>query len=466
MSGIRNKSYEMDMCNGPLLGKILLFTLPLMASGILQLLFNAADMVVAGRWAGSVALGAVGATAPLINLLINVFMGLSVGANVAIAHFYGARREDEVADTVRTTMGLALVSGFVLVIIGVLLASPLLTLMGTPEEVLPHSVTYMKIFFLGMPATLVYNFGAAVLRAIGDTRRPLYYLSAAGVINIGLNMIFVIIMGMGVAGVAWATIISQTISAALVVRALVKSDGAIHLDIQKITLSRDKVIRIAQVGLPAGLQGAIFAISNVLIQSSVNSFGAIAVAGNTASGNIEGFVYNAMNSYHQTAISFAGQNMGARKYKRVHKTLWLCLMCVTVTGLVMGGLATLFGHQLISLYVNSSEVAAAEVIDFAYKRIVVIMMTYFLCGIMDSVVGVLRGMGYSIMPMIVSLLGACAFRIVWIFTIFRIIHTPRCLYVSYPISWALTFTVHMICFYTVAWPRIKRLRSQGGSDEE
>lgn len=440
-----DKKYEMDMCNGPLLGKILMFSLPLMASGILQLLFNAADMIVAGRFAGSVALAAVGATSSLINLIINIFMGLSVGANVAIAHFYGAGRDEEVSDTVHTTIALAFICGIILTVIGYVLAEPLLIMMGTPESVLPHSVTYMKIYFMGIIATLVYNFGAAILRAVGDTKRPLYYLTFAGVINIFLNLYFVIVMGMGVAGVAWATIISQTISAALVIITLIRSTTSIHLNLHKLRLNKDKVIRIAKVGLPAGFQGAIFSISNVLIQSSVNSFGAVAVAGNTACCNLEGFIYNSMNAFHQTAISFTGQNMGARKYDRVQKIMWICLACVTVTGLVMGGASVIFRGPLLGIYSDE-----ADVVAFGIRRLVIIMSTYFLCGTMDVMVGSIRGMGFSIMPMIVSLLGACVFRIIWIYTIFRVINTPECLYYSYPISWALTFAVHMCCFFFVA----------------
>ncbi|MCR4755306.1 MAG: MATE family efflux transporter [Lachnospiraceae bacterium] len=445
-----DKRYEMDLVGGPILKSILAYTFPLIASGILQLLFNAADMVVAGRFAGSVALAAVGATSSLINLFINIFLGLSVGSNVAIAHFYGAGMNKEVSETVHTTVALALICGVILCGIGYYAASPMLKLMGTPVEVLPHSVSYMKIYFLGIPALLMYNFGAAILRAIGDTKRPLYYLTIAGVINVILNVIFVVFFGMGVKGVALATILSETISAILVLNVLVRTDSVVRLEIGKIALHKDKALRIAKVGLPAGFQGAIFSISNVLIQSSVNSFGAIAVAGNTAAMNLEGFVYNSMNAFHQTAISFTGQNMGARKYGRVKKILTSCLGCVFVTGAVIGILSYVFGNPLLSLY--SSD---AEVIAYGLRRMQVIMLTYYLCGIMDVMVGSLRGMGYSIMPMIVSLLGACAFRIIWIFTIFKMIHTPECLYMSYPISWGLTFSVHLLCFIFIARRRLK-----------
>ncbi len=446
-----DRKYEMDMCSGPILGKILLFTLPLIASGVLQLLFNAADMVVAGRFAGSVALAAVGATSSLINLLINVFLGLSVGSNVAIAHFYGAKMDNEVSETVHTSVMLALIGGVVLSLIGFFAASPMLKLMGTPSEVLPHSVAYMRIYFLGMPVMLLYNFGAAILRAVGDTRRPLYYLTLAGVINVVLNVIFVVIFKLGVRGVALATIISQAVSAFLVLRVLVKSNSVIRVEYGKLTIHKDKLMRIARVGLPAGFQGSLFSISNVLIQSSVNSFGAIAVAGNTAAMNLEGFVYNSMNAFHQTAISFTGQNMGARRYDRVKKIMFACLCCVFLTGAVLGIISYVFGETLLSIYSKD-----AGVIEYGLKRMGVIMLTYYLCGMMDVMVGTIRGMGYSIMPMIVSLMGACLFRIIWIFTVFTVVHTPTCLYISYPISWGLTFAVHFICFIFIAKRRLER----------
>ena len=446
------KNYEIDMCNGPLLGKILLFTLPLIASGILQLLFNAADMVVAGRYAGSIALAAVGSTSSLINLLINIFMGLSVGANVAIAHYYGANRTEDLSDTLHTSITLSIVCGLILMAVGIVFANPLLTMMGTPKDVLPYSVTYMQIYFVGMPVMLLYNFGSAILRAVGDTRRPFVYLLSAGVINVLLNLLFVIKFSMGVKGVAWATNISQAISAFLILRCLMNSDGVIKLEFNKLKIHKDKALRIARVGLPAGLQGAVFSISNVLIQSSVNTFGSVAMAGNTATMNIEGFIYNSMNAFHQTALSFTGQNMGAKKWQRVKKILWLCMICVTVTGVSMGTVGIILGHQLLGIYTND-----AEAIAFGLRRMAVIFSTYFLCGTMDVVVGSLRGMGFSIMPMIVSLLGACGFRIVWILTVFANNPTPEILFYSYPISWAITTLVHILCYNFVAKPKFKHM---------
>ena len=447
---MKQKTYEIDMCNGPLLPKILLFSIPLMLSGILQLLFNAADMIVAGQFAGEVALGAVGATSSLINLLINVFVGLSVGTNVLVAHYYGAGIKKELHETVHTSMMLSIISGVILAIIGIISANPLLKLMGTPADILPHAVLYMQIYFAGVPGMLIYNFGSAILRAVGDTKRPLYYLLFAGVINVILNLFFIIVLHMGVAGVALATVLSQFVSAGLVVKCLIFDDADYRFVIKEMRLYGDKVIRIMRVGLPAGFQGAVFSISNVLIQSSVNSFGTIAVAGNTAASNLEGFVYNAMNSFHQTALSFTGQNMGANKKERVKKIMWICIGCVTITGLVMGlgGLAA--GKWLLSVYTKD-----AEAISFGIRRLNIIFTTYFMCGCMDVMVGSIRGMGYSILPMIVSLIGACGLRVVWIFTIFACNPTWEILFISYPITWTVTFVTHFICF-TIAYRKLKQ----------
>lgn len=440
----QKKTYEIDMCNGPLLGKILTFSIPLILSGMLQLLFNAADIVVVGRFAGNEALAAVGSTSSLINLLVNLFIGLSVGANVLVARFYGAGQKKELSEMVHTAITTSIVSGVILVFVGIILAEPALRLMDTPEDVIDQAVLYMRIYFAGMPVMMAYNFGGAILRAVGDTKRPLYYLLAAGVINVVLNLIFVIVFSMGVAGVAIATVISQVVSAVLVLRCLMLSDSDYKLDFKQLRIVKDKLLKMMQIGLPAGLQGALFSISNVLIQSSVNSFGSIAMAGNTAAGNIEGFIFTAMNSLHQTAISFTGQNYGARKYKRIGKILLQCQLIVIVVGLVMGNAAYLFSGTLLKLYSTD-----AEVIQYGVLRLSIICTTYCFCGMMDVMVGSLRGMGYSVMPMLVSLSGACLFRIVWIYTIFEQNRTLECLYWSYPISWAVTFLVHLLCFAIV-----------------
>lgn len=440
----QNKKYEIDMCNGPLLKKILIFYFPLMFSSVLQLLFNAADIAVVGRFAGNEALAAVGSTSSLTNLLVNLFIGLSVGANVLVARFYGANQQKDLTETVQTSILTSVIGGILLIFIGFFAARPALTWMGTPEDVINHSVLYMRIYFAGMPFMMTYNFGSAVLRAVGDTKRPLYYLFFAGIVNVILNLIFVIVFSMGVAGVAFATIISQLISAALVLRCLLLTDSVYKLELKGIRLIPDKLKKIVQIGLPAGLQGSLFSISNVLIQSSINSFGSIVMAGNTAGSNLEGFVYVGMNSFYQTAISFSGQNYGARKYKRVAKVLFICETLVIAVGLIMGNGAYLFAGTLLKLYSDDPVVISYGVLRMAY-----ICIPYFLCGMMDVIVGALRGMGYAIMPMLVSLTGACLFRIVWIATIFRQIHTLPCLYLSYPISWALTFCVHLICFIVV-----------------
>lgn len=449
------------MCNGPLLGKILIFYIPLMLSGVLQLLFNAADIVVVGRYAGSNSLAAVGSTSSLINLLVNLFIGLSVGANVLVARFYGAGKQKELSEMVHTAVLTSIVSGCVLIVLGIALSEPALRLMDTPDDVIGQSVLYMRIYFVGMPFMMAYNFGSAILRAVGDTRRPLYYLLAAGVINVILNLIFVIVFQIGVAGVAIATVISQGVSSALVLRCLMLTDGVYKLDIKQLKIVPDKLVKMLQIGLPAGLQGSLFSISNVLIQSSVNSFGSVAMAGNTAASNIEGFVYTAMNAFHQTAISFTGQNYGAHKIKRIGKILLICQVSVIIVGLLLGNAAYFFSGTLLQLYAPDD----MEVIAYGTLRLSIICVTYCLCGMMDVMVGSLRGMGYSIMPMLVSLTGACLFRVVWIYTVFQSYRTLKCLYYSYPISWALTFTVHLICFGVVYW-RMRRKYPENGQTEK
>lgn len=447
----KSNKYEMDMCNGPLLRKILIFSIPLMLSGMLQLLFNAADIVVVGQFAGSDALAAVGSTSSLTNLLVNVFMGLSVGANVLVARFYGAGQKKELDEMIHTAITTSFVCGAALVVLGMVLARPALTLMDTPSDVIDQSVLYMRIYFAGMPVMMLYNFGSAVLRAIGDTKRPLYYLLFAGVINVVLNMIFVICFHMDVEGVALATVLSQAVSAILVIRCLVLNDGDVKLDLKRLRIVPDKLIKMIQIGVPAGLQGAMFSISNVLIQSSVNSFGSLAMAGNTAGQNIEGFVYTAMNALHQGAVSFSGQNYGARKIKRIAKTALICELTVTVVGIILCAIVLPLAPVLLKLYSKDP-----VVIQYGVDRLEIICTTYFLCGMMDVMVGILRGMGFSIAPMIVSLTGVCAFRVVWIYTIFAKYRTLDSLYLSYPVTWATTFFIQLMIFIIV----YKRLRKR------
>lgn len=442
---VRDQSkYEMDMCNGPLLGKLIIYSIPLMLSGILQLLFNAADIIVVGRFAGKTALAAVGSTSALINMLVNLFMGLSIGANVLVARYYGGDKKHEISETVHTAILTAIVGGVALAVVGVILARPLLLLMGTPNEVIDQSVLYMQIYFVGMPVSLIYNYGSEVLRAVGDTKRPLYYLVIAGIVNVLLNLLFVIKFHMGVSGVALATVISEVISAVLIVLCLLHTESSYKLEFYRLRINKDKFVKMMQIGLPAGIQGSIFSISNVLIQSSVNSFGAIAMAGNTAGANIEGFVYMAMHALSQTSLSFTGQNMGANKVKRVYQTMGLCLAIVFVVGIVFGNGVYLIGEELLGIYSTDP-----EVISYGVIRLLVICTTYFLCGLMDVMVGVLRGMGYSIMPTIVSLTGACGLRILWIFTIFANHRSLFVLYCSYPVTWTVTFLAHLGCFMVV-----------------
>lgn len=443
----RNKRYEMDMTTGALLPKVLIFSGPLILSGILQLLYNAADIIVVGRFASEQALAAVGSTGALINLLVNVFMGLSVGASVVIARAFGAGDMQSVHRGVHTAIAVAGISGVVVGAAGALLARPLLELMDNPADVIDLSTIYVRIYFCGMPFNMLYNFGAAILRAQGDTRRPLYYLSVSGLVNVLLNLLLVIRFNLSVTGVAVATVVSQIISATLVLVCLMRSDGPTRLDVRRLRIRWSILKDILRVGLPAGLQGSLFSVSNVLIQSSINSFGSIAVAGNSAAANLEGFVYTAMNSLHQADLTFASQNYGAGAYGRVRKTMWVCLGVVLVIGFGMGMVFYALGTPLLSLY-NSNP----EVIRYGLLRMAVILPTYFLCGMMDVMVGQLRGIGYSIMPMIVSLTGACLLRIVWIMTIFALpqYHTLRVLYISYPVSWLATFAMHMACYLIVA----------------
>lgn len=444
----------MDMTSGPILKKMLLFTLPLMFSSILQLLFNAADIVVVGRFAGDDSLAAVGSTTALVNLMTNLFMGLSVGTNVVCARYIGAGKDKSVSRVVHTSIMIGFISGLIMTVVGFFGAGGVLKLMQTPKEVLPLAVIYLRIYFFGMPAMMVYNFSAAILRAVGDTKRPLYYLFASGIVNVLLNLLFVIVFDMGVSGVALATIISQFLSAFLVIRCLMKETGAIKLVLKKLGIDKNIFFKIIQIGLPAGFQGIVFSLSNVVIQASVNGFGNVVVAGNSAAGNIEGFVWVAMNAFHQSTISFVSQNYGGGKYERINKIVVTGLVCVTITGLVLGNLAYLFGKPLLSIYSDSQTVIKAGLV-----RLSIISSTYALCGIMDVMVGALRGIGSSVLPMIVSVVGVCGLRLLWIGTIFQIprFHVIKTVYWSYPISWVLTFAVHLLSFIILRRKMTKRL---------
>ena len=441
------KRNNANMLQGPLFSGIVLYTIPIILTSILQLLFNAADLVVVGRFCGSVSVAAVGATGAITNLIINLFIGLSVGTGVAVAHGLGSREDIVVHRAVHTALPAALVSGVILTVVGVSLSETFLKLMGTPETVLPLSAVYMKIYFGGITFTMVYNFCASILRAAGDTKSPLIFLTIAGVVNVVLNVIFVVVFHMNVAGVALATTISQGISAVLVVIALMRRTDACKLDLKKMHFYKPQLMKIIRIGLPAGIQGSLFSISNVIIQSSINSFGDILMSGNAAAGNIEGFVYVAINSFSQTAVNYIGQNAGAQQYKRVGRILGICLACVCFVGLTFGISAWYFGETLLSIYITDSP----EAIAYGMIRLAYICLPYFLCGMMDVSTGALRGMGASVAPMIISVLGVCGIRIGWISTIFQLpqFHTPQCLYFSYTISWTITFLVQMAAFIRV-----------------
>lgn len=434
---------NVDMLNGPILRPFIRYSIPIMLSGILQLLFNAADVVVVGRFAGDNALAAVGSTGSLCSLFTNLFIGLSVGANVAAARACGARDDAGLGRVVHTSVSLGLICGGAVTLLGLLFAPQILHIMDTPKDIIDLAAVYLRIYFLGMLAMMLYNFGAAILRSIGDTRRPLIYLTIAGVINVILNLIFVVAFRMSVAGVALATVISQCVSAALVIICLVRSEGAIHLDIRRLRIEREALAGIVRVGLPAGIQSTIFSISNVLIQSAINSFGAITVAGNSAGSNIDSFIGTALGAFYQAVVSFTGQNCGAKKYHRLWRILGAAVACDLTLGIAMGVGVWYFGEPLLGIYTDSEAVIAEGMI-----RLACVGLPHALGGIMDSVVGSLRGMGRSVSPMLVSILGVCGFRLVWILTVCKLPgfnDNVAMVYISYPISWTLTLTMHFLC---------------------
>ncbi len=442
--------YEIDMTSGPLFSKILLFSLPLMFSGMLQLLFNAADVIVVGRFAGESSLAAVGSTGSVTMLLINMFIGFSVGTNVLTAQAIGSRDRKMASETVHTSVLFSLICGVILAVVGYFVARPVLQMMDTPADVIDKATLYMQIYFLGMPVSMLYNFGYAIMRALGDTRRPMYYLIFAGIVNVVLNVVFVTQLHMDVAGVAVATIISQAISAILIIRALSKLDNECRLNLKKLRINGRVMARMMKIGLPAGIQSTMFSISNVIIQSSINFFGKTVMAGNAAAANIEGFVYVAMNTFHQTAISFTSQNYGAGNFERIKKVFVQCVLTVSVVGIVLSTLVLTFAKNLLPLY--STE---PGVIEYGMLRLRYVCTTYFTCGIMDTIVGSIRGLGSSIVPMIFSVIWACLYRSIWVFTVFEKYKTLDVLYISYPISWVMTIVFQLIYFIWL-YKRIKR----------
>lgn len=449
------------MTRGPILKNIWLYTVPIILTGVLQLLFNAADLIVVGRaGGGSISVAAVGATGAITNLIVNLFIGLSVGAGVCVARAAGANDRERLHRLVHTAIPAAAISGIFLTVVGVAEAENFLLMMDTPEDVIDLSTQYMRIYFCGMTGSMIYNFGAAILRAVGDTKSPLYYLTAAGVLNVILNLIFVVVFKLDVAGVAIATSVSQAVSAVLIVLTLIHRTDCIKFSFKQMHIYKDELFQIIRFGVPAGIQGSLFSISNVLIQSSVNSFGSVVMSGNAASSNIEGFIYTSMNAFNQTSMNFAGQNHGAKQYRRIGKIALACVLSVTLVGVVLGVSAYLADDLLLNIYITDS----LEAIAYGKLRLKYISLTYYLCGMLDVMTGLLRGIGASLMPMIITVAGVCGFRILWVLTVFGSTqyHTLDCLYLSYPISWIITFVVELIAFIILN----SRLKKKDAEEEK
>ena len=441
---MKKSKYEIDMCNGTIMDKLISFSLPLMLSSILQLMFNAVDIIVVGRFSGSQALAAVGSTTALISTFINLFIGISLGTNVLAARYYATGREREMSETVHTSIMLALISGIGMAVVGVLFARGALELMGTPEDVIRLSTIYMRIYFLGMPFFMLYNYGAAILRAVGDTKRPLIFLIISGCTNAALNLLLVIVFRLGVAGVAIGTVVSQLLSCILVLRCLCLSEGSYQLNLSRLAIKFEYLKPIFQVGIPAGIQSVVINFSNALLQSSVNSFGSIAMAGYTAANNVLGFLYASVNAVTQACMSFTSQNYGAGKYKRMDRVLLDCLILSVGIAGVLGGGAYLFGDRLMRVYTQDASVIASGL-----EILAITTVPYFLCGIMDLFPGALRGMGYSAVPMVLSVIGTVGVRILWIYVLFPQHRSLYFLFVSYPASWLLTILMQVVCFYFV-----------------
>lgn len=441
---MKSNKYEIDMCNGSIMDKLVSFALPLMLSGILQLMFNAVDIIVVGRFSGSEALAAVGSTTALINVFTNLFIGISLGANVLAARFFAAGRREEMSETVHTSITLALISGILMAFVGLVFSKGALELMGTPEDVIGLSTLYMRIYFMGMPFFMLYNYGAAILRAVGDTKRPLYFLIIAGVINAGLNMVLVIVFGLGVAGVGIATVFSQMVSCVLVLTCLCRTEGSYKLSFSKLSMKGYYLKQIFQVGIPAGIQSTVINFSNALLQSSVNSFGSTAMAGYTAANNILGFLYVSINSVTQACMSFTSQNFGVGKYKRMDRVLIDCMILSVGTALVLGCGAYFFGAEILQIYTEE-----ADVIQCGVEILSITTVPYFLCGIMDLFPGALRGMGYSAVPMVLSIIGTVGMRVLWIFVFFPQHRSLYFLFISYPASWIATIVMQVVCYYFV-----------------
>ncbi len=436
--------HSIDMCNGPVTRKILLFSLPIMFSSILQLLYNAADIAVIGRFSGNESLAAVGSTGPLINLFINFFMGISTGACITLANAIGMNDKQRASRIVHTSIAISVICGIIVGIAGILTSPVLLQIVNSPPDVIDKSTLYMKTYFIGMPALMIYNFGSSLLRAVGDTKRPMYILIFSGLINVIFNLIFVISFHLDVLGVAVATVISQVVSAVMVILCLIKNDDFCKYTFPKTKVHKKELFLILRAGIPAGIQGSVFSISNIQIQSAVNAFGSSVVAANSTAGSIEGFVYVAMNAIYQAALTFTSQNYGAYKPERIKKVLLSCFCIVTAIGLILGITSIIFAPQLISIYTTDTSIIPEGTLRLKY-----ICGFYFLCGLMEVLTGTLRGMNHSLMPMITSIIGVCGIRMCWIAFVFPLFNTTKILYVSYPISWTITALAHLLCFLIV-----------------
>lgn len=436
------KRFSLDMTEGPFLKKILLFSVPLMLTGLLQLAYNSADVIVVGRFVSDEALAAVGSTGSLVNLFLNVFLGLSMGSGVMVARHIGERDDKKIHECVHTAMLLSVVCGLFIGAVGFFVSKYMLHIMDVPDDVIELATLYLKIYFLGSPGLLVYNFGASIIRATGDTKRPLYILSFSGLVNVALNLFLILVFKMGVSGVAVATIVSQYLSAIFIVLYLLRMPNACKLIIKRLKIYKAELKSIIKLGVPAGVQNSLFSVSNVIIQSNVNSFGSVAMAGIAAGSNFDSYVYTCTNAVAQSAMNFTSQNMGAKKYRNIAKVYKYCLLITLVVGLGMGWGGKIFGNQIVSLFSDD-----AEVIKIGAERLDMIMPFYFFCSLMDVAACQIRGMGKSFEPMIVSLIGACGIRLFWVFVVLPLNHTLMFLYWAYPLSWALTFFAQFILYF-------------------
>ena len=449
---MKTNKYEIDMCNGSIMDKLISFSLPLMLSSVLQLMFNAVDIIVVGHFNGSDALAAVGSTTALISLLTNLFIGISLGANVLAARYQASGRDREMSEAVHTSIALALVSGIAMAFIGVAVSALALGLMDTPVNVIGQATVYMRIYFCGMPFFMLYNYGAAILRAVGDTKRPLVFLMAAGLANVVLDLLLVIVIPLGVAGVAIGTVTSQMISSLLVLRCLWKSEGSYQFRFSRLTLKWSYMKRIFGVGIPAGIQSTVINFSNVLLQSSVNSFGSTAMAGYTAANNILSFLYVSINAVTQACMSFTSQNYSVGKQKRMDRVLADCALLSAGVSVVLGVGAYVFGGQVLRIYTTD-----ADVIQCGIEILSITTVPYFLCGIMDLFPGALRGMGHSAVPMLLSVIGTVGTRIIWIYGFFPQHRSLFFLFISYPGSWLVTILMQGVCFWFVRKKCIRQL---------